>query len=172
MLLHWCHVIILGPYYKRKKIVKILYILRNILCFGNTNHLYMSYPTKTLSIVCIWCVDVYINVMLFCLFCRDILLHCVNGCQLNIIVNVKMGLLWKQGHYTHIYATVALEVYPEGLLRIQLLKDVYRPYGLPAKRLFVCVCISFSNVFKQSNRPSVYFQSFKLHTLIFKAVCE
>lgn len=79
--------------------------------------------------------------LLLCLFCGDILLHCVNGCQLRIIVNVKMGLLWKQGHYTHIYATVAIEVYPEGLLRIQLLKDVYRPYGLSAKRLFVCVYV-------------------------------
>lgn len=84
--------------------------------------------------------------LLLCLFSGDILLHCVNGCQLHIIVNVKMGLLWKQGHYTHIYATVAIEVYPEGLLRIQLLKDVYRPYGLPAKRLFVCVCIRISSL--------------------------
>lgn len=82
----------------------------------------------------------------FCLFSRDILLHCVNGCQLHIIVNVKMGFLWKQGHYSHIYATVAIEVNPKGLLRIQLLKAIYRPYGSLPKHLFMCVCISISSL--------------------------
>ncbi len=113
----------------------------NIWCFGHTFTPTCHIPHKLYLMYFIHLygrgVGLKVHVLLLlCLFSRDIVALCA-WMSVHSIVNVRMGLLWKQGHYTHIYATAAVSW--------RSAEDTTPERGLQTIRFtaktFVCVCM-------------------------------